>query len=146
MLVDVLKSRRFVQPMQDVGWYASSSGPREYAEKITKQHHFVDFTTHSMTDILAAQRALGDIWCLLPNGDRLVMHSVVNLGAVDTHAKPGLYAQDDCREPLFRAACGRVGGIRESTYAGGKAGKGNSKVKKVLQAEGLLSQGSQAKL
>jgi methionyl-tRNA formyltransferase len=140
MLIDVLKSRSFVTPPQNVGWYA---GPVDYAPKTTKQDRFIDFRTHTISEILAIQRALGDTWCLLPNGDRLIMHEmvsldeveVVNLGAIEKTGEPGLWVQDDSRVPLFRAACGRVGGLRKSTYAGGLAGKGNKKVKKLLQGK-----------
>lgn len=140
MLVDLLKTQKFVSPLQGVSWYAQTGGPVDYAPKITKQDRFVDFRTMNMEQILAVQRALGDTWCILPNGDRLVMHEVVNLGLMETEAdvESGLWVQDGCREPLFRTACGRMGGIRSSTYAGGKAGKGNAKAKKVLHAQARL--------
>ncbi|KAJ4331832.1 Methionyl-tRNA formyltransferase [Ascochyta clinopodiicola] len=138
MLVDVLKTRKFISPLEDVSWYAQTNKPTDYAPKITKQDAFIDFPSMSMDQILAVHRALGDTWCKLPNGDRLVMHEVVNLDYTNTDGKPGLWAQDDCPEPLFRAACGRVGGIRSSTYAGGKAGKGNAKVRKMLLAQAKL--------
>ncbi|KAF9693899.1 hypothetical protein EKO04_008481 [Ascochyta lentis] len=138
MLVDVLETRKFVSPLEGVGWYAQANAAIDYAPKITKQDAFIDFTSMDMDQILAVHRALGDTWCMLPNGDRLVMHDVVNLGYTNTDGQPGLWAQEDCHEPLFRAACGRVGGIRSSTYSGGKSGKGNSKVKKMLLAQAEL--------
>ncbi|KZM20690.1 Methionyl-tRNA formyltransferase [Ascochyta rabiei] len=132
MLVDVLHTRKFVSPLQGVGWYAQSNRPLDHAPKITKQHGFIDFTAMHMDQILAVHRALGDTWCTLPNGDRLVMHELVTLPYTNTHGQPGLWAQHHGPDPLFRAACGRVGRIESSTYAGGKAGRGNAKVKKLL--------------
>ncbi|KAF2622276.1 Formyltransferase [Macroventuria anomochaeta] len=136
MLVDVLKEGSFVPPLESRGWY---SGPTDYAPKITKRDRFVDFKAMTMAQILAVQRALGDTWCILPNGDRLVMHQVVeqsNTVDTDGDVQSGLWHEKNGGELLFRSACGRVGAIVSSTYAGGKAGKGNAKVGKLLREQG----------
>ena len=81
------------------------------------------------------------MWCVLPNGSRLVIHDIVDLGVMhtDTNTQPGLLAyRKDHGELLFRAACGRVAAISSSTYAGGKTGKGNAKVEKMLRAQAKL--------
>ena len=140
MLVDVLKETKFVEPLQSAGWYAESKGTTDYAPKITKQDRFVDFSTHTLHHIIAIQRALGDVWCLLPSGERLLVHKVVDADAssASSTTQPGLLVGQRKGELLFRAACGRVGGIWASTYAGGAARKGNSKVLKMLRAQSQL--------
>lgn len=131
MLVDVLKEGKFLDPVQDASWFP---GPTDYAPKITKQHRFLDFSTMHMPNILAVQRALGDMWCLLPNGERLVLHDVVDTGSMQEGRLPGLALDEAAdRELLFRDAVGRVGIVRSSTYPGGARGKGNSKVLKLLR-------------
>lgn len=134
MLVDVLKQGLFVQPVEARGWYA---GPVAYAPKLGKGDAFVDYKRMGLERILAMRRALGDLWCVLPWGERLVVHEVVEVRGVETDSdgvQTGLWCSDERPELLFRAACGRIGGIASSTYPGGKAGKGNAKVKKLLQA------------
>ncbi|KAF1928687.1 methionyl-tRNA formyltransferase [Didymella exigua CBS 183.55] len=155
MLVRVLRERRFEtcqapatqgrdmheQPSslaakynEPTAWYTSSHGPRDYAPKITKQDRCIDFATMDMQHILAVQRALGDKSCLLPNGERLLVHDVVDTGVVCKHLPPGLALDDTVGGKLmFRAACGSVGIVKSSTYPGGARGKGNSKVAKILR-------------
>lgn len=154
MLVDVVKEgvfRRGVQVSDTRGWYA---GPTSYAPKITKKDHFVDLDTMRLSRVQAGLRALGSVWCLLPNGERLVVHEVASLDGVndndnnddnnDNNASPspsehaGLWYDDVRGDLLFRAACGRVGIIKSSTYPGGKAGKGNAKVAKMLREQAKL--------
>jgi methionyl-tRNA formyltransferase len=142
MLVNVLKESRFVEPLQSAGWYSETAGSIDYAPKTTKADRRVDFSTHSLVQILAIQRALGDTWCHLPNGERLVIHKVVDPGPIDADSsvQSGLFVEEGKSELLFRAACGRVGKIWASTYAGGKARKGNAMVMTMLREQ------SQAKL
>jgi methionyl-tRNA formyltransferase len=130
MLVDVLNSRSYVPPHQDSGWYASMSNASvNYAPKITKQDSFVDFEKHTKEEIMVKQRALGETWCLLPNGDRLIMHHLRHDDGGDTSSGPlGIWTSNNQANPLFRAANGRVGQIRLSTYEGGKVGCGNAKL------------------
>lgn len=140
MLVEVLKARAYVHPVRR-GWYGDELGPVEYAGKIVKADHFVDFATMTLQRILATQRALGDTWCVLASGDRLVVHELVDLGEVDTQGhERGMWVQDGYKEILFRAKCGSVGGIRRSTFAGGAKGKGNKIVRKMFK-EGKLKVG-----
>ncbi|KAF3007751.1 Methionyl-tRNA formyltransferase [Curvularia kusanoi] len=135
MLVDVLVERRYVEPLQSAEWY---TGATAYAPKITKQDRFVNFEIMDMARVLAVQRALGDMWCLLPNGERLVVHAIVplNTATLTTGVGQAVMWYDEARkELLFRAACGRVATIKSSTYPGGKAGKGNAKVEKILKEQ-----------
>lgn len=136
MLVDVLKAHRFAPPIEDAGWYATSNGPIDHAPKITKQDRFVDFSTNSIDDILSIQRALGDAWCILPNGDRLLIHKIEDTGKIDTLGRePGIWVQKGYDYPLFCDAGGKIGVILESTYAGSKAGQGNAKLLRMFPAE-----------
>jgi methionyl-tRNA formyltransferase len=139
MLVDVLQSRKFVPPQKDVGWYASSQGPIDHAPKITKQDRFISFSQRSMEDILAIQYALGDLWCTLPDGDRFIMHKVADTKLIDTLGRePGIWVSKALKRPLFRAACGKIGVILESTYPGSKARQGHTMLLRVLPVqEGL---------
>ncbi|KAH7084786.1 formyl transferase [Paraphoma chrysanthemicola] len=133
MLVDVIKDNGFVPPHKDVGWYASSGGPVDHAPKITKQNHYVDFSEKTMDAILAMQSALGELWCILPNGDRLIIHKVAETQKPDAlNHRPGIWVEHGLKDPLFRAACGRIGVILSSTYAGSKAGHGNAKLLRML--------------
>jgi methionyl-tRNA formyltransferase len=130
MLVDVLKTRKYVAPHRDAGWYA---GPVDLAPKISPQDRFVDFGARTMDEVLAMQRALGNTWCVLPNGHRVIMHKVTEAGVLDAqgHA-PGMWMQEGSENPTLRMACGGLGTLLESTYAGGKKGLGNAKLKMVL--------------
>ncbi|KAJ4378544.1 Methionyl-tRNA formyltransferase [Didymella sp. IMI 355093] len=129
MLVDVLKEQRFVSPLEPTGWY---SGAVDHAPKLTKQDALVDFSTMSMAHILAIQRALGHTWIRLPNGERLVVHELADTGA-HLECELPMPNQGVGGELFLRAACGRIGTIRSSTYPGGRRGHGNSKAAKVLR-------------
>jgi hypothetical protein len=61
------------------------------------------------------------------------MHEVVDSRTRDTqgHA-PGMWMQEGSDNPTIRMACGGLGTLVESTYAGGKKGLGNVKLKMVL--------------
>lgn len=139
LLLHVLRERKFVPPLDDVGWYSKLHGakrPVDHAEKITKQHRFVDFGRHAMHQILAIQRALGDPWCILPNGDRLILHHVAHTGeARPLQREPGIWVQRGHDHPSFQSADGKVGAILESTYAGSKKGQGNAKLLRLFPAQ-----------
>lgn len=136
MLVNVLKSHRFLPPTKDVGWYADTNGSIDHAPKITKQDRFIDFSQHTMEHILSVQYALGDSWCILPNGDRLIIHYLEPTNKVEPLShEPGIWVQKGCKYPLFRSACGKVGFILESTYAGSKAGQGSAKLLRMFPAQ-----------
>ena len=136
MLVAVLKTHKFVPPLEDAGWYATSGGPIAHAPKITKQDRFINFSTHTIDDILCIQHALGDAWCILPNGDRLIIHKIEDTGKIYTFGlEPGIWVQKDYEYPLFCDASGKIGVILESTYAGSKSGQGNAKLLRMFRVE-----------
>lgn len=136
MLVDVLKEGRFRAPLEGRGWYA---GPTAWAPKVTKADREVDFRRMGLAGVLAVQRALGDMWTVLPNGERVVVHEVAAVeGEVEGREGMGLWYDEARKEVLFRAACGRVGVVKATTYPGGKAGKGNAKVAKILREQAKL--------
>ncbi|KAI4629182.1 uncharacterized protein J4E87_003443 [Alternaria ethzedia] len=132
MLVDVLKKRRFVPPHEDVGWYAHSDGPIDHAPKVTKQDRYVDFRKHTLADVIAKRNALGDLWCLLPTGDRLIIHDIIPHNLDESQfstTEPGLFIDSQTKNVLlFKGACGGVGQILESTFQGHKKGQGNAKL------------------
>jgi methionyl-tRNA formyltransferase len=137
MLVEVLQAQLHIAPYKDAGWYASSGGPIDHAPKITKQDAYVDFGEKTVDDILAMQRALADTWCTLPSGDRLVLHKVAAADTLLWDAADqadaadqvvGIFVAENFDRPLFRAACGKIGIIESSTYAGSSAGSGNAKL------------------
>jgi methionyl-tRNA formyltransferase len=133
MLVDVLKSRKFVPPFEAAGWY---SGPISHAPKITKQDRFIDFSQRTVNDVLAIQHAFRESWCLLPNGDRLILQKVVAIGMVDKLKRPaGLYVEPTIPQPVFIDRRGGMGMVMKSTYSGDRAGRGNDKLKRVLKLE-----------
>lgn len=133
MLVNVLRSRKFVPPLQDAGWYAHSGLPTDHAPKVTKQDRFVNFETDTLADILAKQQALGDSWCMLPNGDRLILHNVIDAHMADSRdRKPGLFIEPNAKQPMIRLACGGIGILTKSTYEGNKQGHGNAKLVRLL--------------
>ncbi|KAF2127429.1 Formyltransferase [Dothidotthia symphoricarpi CBS 119687] len=139
LLVKVLKEHKFVPPLDNVGWYANPDDPTrpvDHAEKITKQHRFIDFSKCTMDQILAVQHALDNPWCILPNGDRLILHQVVDTGKAGlSQREPGIWAQKGYNYPLFQSADGQVGIIVKSTYAGSKTGQGNAKLLRLLPAQ-----------
>lgn len=129
MLVDVLREGSFVEPTESVAWY---TGKTEYAPKITKQDSFIDFDAMSVQQALAVNRALGDVWCRLSNGERLVVHEIADAGRGCEDGPTGLFAGPGGML-MLRAKCGGEGVIQSSTYPGGKKGHGNSKVIKMLK-------------
>ena len=135
MLVDVLKSRKYLPPLQDAGWYAKSgNNPIDHAPKITKHDRFVDFETDTWADIAAKQNALGDLWCTLPDGSRLILHEIWDFERTyHSGLGTGFFNLIDIADPVFRAACGRVAKVVESTYEGGKKGHGNAKLLRMLR-------------
>jgi methionyl-tRNA formyltransferase len=139
MLVDVLKKGTYASPHEGVEtWY---DGPMDHAPKITKEDRHVTFAGHALEDVLAMQRALGDIWCVLPDGERLIMHQVASAGTEERFLEgkeAGLWVQEGVEELLFKAKCGGVGKVLASTYAGGKKGRGNAKVRRLLSDAGKL--------
>ncbi|CBX92261.1 hypothetical protein IAQ61_000442 [Plenodomus lingam] len=127
MLVQLLRSRKYMPPWEDAGWYGSSNGPLDHAPKITNNDRYIDLNTSPLEDIHTIQNALGDSWCLLPDGQRLILHRVVDTGVIDpSHGKPGIWSEEDCEYPLLSDLHGRVAIIMESTQAGGKLGAGNA--------------------
>ncbi|KAJ4294555.1 Methionyl-tRNA formyltransferase [Kalmusia sp. IMI 367209] len=133
MLVNVLKSRAFVPPLKDVGWYKDSGGPVDHAEKILKGHRQVDFLTATMQEILAIKLACGDPWYQLPNGDRVILNEMSESNTVSEESRKGLWVPEGSDIPLARTACGRVLKIEKSTYEGGKIRGGNSRLIRVLK-------------
>jgi methionyl-tRNA formyltransferase len=160
MLVHVLKERRFVPPHEDVGWYTHSDGPIDHAPKITKQDRFVDFRKHSLADVIAKHNALGDLWCLLPTGDRLIIHEIAHgiphsFQSLET--EPGLFVGAETRAMLpyrvkgplrpivqFKGACGGIGYVHESTLQGHKTGSGNAKLRSLFGPSTNTSVGTDA--
>ncbi|KAF3047254.1 Methionyl-tRNA formyltransferase [Didymella keratinophila] len=133
MMIDVLKKGAFVEPSEGKGWY---DGVTDYAPKITKRDSFIDFGNMSVQEVLAVNRALGDMWCLLPNGERLVMHEIAQTASNCRDGRTGLFVRSG--EVMFRAKCGESGVIRSSTYPGGRKGHGNSKVVKMLKEKAKI--------
>ncbi|KAH7389701.1 formyl transferase [Phaeosphaeria sp. MPI-PUGE-AT-0046c] len=131
MLVDVLRDGRYAALKECGTWY---TGPISHAPKLTKEDRHVSFEKHSLGDVVRIQNALGDPWCVLPNGDRVILHQVVDSGMLDVMetSRPGLYVQPGMSEPVFKAADGRLGVVMSSTYEGRKAGQGNGKLLAVL--------------
>jgi methionyl-tRNA formyltransferase len=146
MLVDVLKQRRFVPPHEDVGWYAHSGGPIDHAPKVTKQDRYVDFEKHTVADVIAKWNALGDLWCLLPTGERLILHNVLHLPPDDNDIvrfKPGLFVNPEVKAVLwFKGACGQMGVVLQSTLEGNKKGQGNAKLLQLFGPSGNKSVGN----
>jgi methionyl-tRNA formyltransferase len=131
MLVDVLMSHKHVPPLRDAGCYYF--GPLDHAPKITKQDRFVDFSKQTVHDIVTSQRALGDPWCLLPNGDRLILHHVRDMEIDDAlNRPPGLYISPSFPHPVFVDRNGGIGMVLKSTYSGHKHGYGNTKLEQML--------------
>ena len=175
MLIQVLTERRYLPPLQDVGWAAHLVTHKEtdpeldqrqspvfdHAPKLTKKDSFVNFSTTTLPHLLNIHAALGQSWCILPDGERLLIHKIASLGP-NTQREPGLYLYPrDFPSTLasgaissshdegvrsghkvkqgdlvyFTTADQQSGVILESTLAGGKRGKGNAKVLRLLCAE-----------
>lgn len=133
MLADTLRSRAFVPPLEDAGWYISSGGPIDHAGKITKQHRFIDFSKLTVRDILAIKRVLGDPWCMLPNGDRLILNEISESVIPLQTDGMRLLRREGSDLVLVRTACGGTLRIDRSTYEGGKPGGGNSRLSRLLE-------------
>ncbi|PVI07926.1 Formyltransferase [Periconia macrospinosa] len=144
MLVDVLKSRAFIPPLEDVGWYADSGGPIDHAGKVDKKRCFVDFSQATLSDILSIEKIRGVPWTVLPNGHRLVMNKCRAADVVvDANVEAGIWCPDfdhpehneaiaSHRQLLAKTACGGVLLIEQSTCEGGKLGSGYDRVKKIM--------------
>ena len=134
MLVEVLKSRTFVPPLKDIGWYKDSGGPIEHAEKVLKTHRQVDFSKMNLPNALAVKRVLGDPWCILPTGDRLIMNEISKSEfPINREGKKGIWFPDGSDVPVARMACGGVLAIEKCTYEGGKTGHGNARLIRALE-------------
>jgi methionyl-tRNA formyltransferase len=136
MLVDLLKSRSYVPPLHDAGWYSSSSGPVSHAEKLTKTHSYIDFPTATAQDILTRKRALGDLWCYLPQqqrGERVIIHEIHRIGVVDTtHREPGFVDLEGLLGVGIKTADGVVLDVNSCTVSGGTKKQGVAKIKRLL--------------
>lgn len=134
MLVRVLREGIYRAPHMDAGWYA---GPIAHAPKTTKQDRKVCFEERSMEEIEAVKRALGDPWCVLGNGERLLVHelSPADEMAESAPKEAGLWVRHDIKHPVIRAKCGAVAIVASSTYPGTKKGGGNAKVMRMLSPQ-----------
>ncbi|KAL5114302.1 Methionyl-tRNA formyltransferase [Pleosporales sp. CAS-2024a] len=138
MLVDLLQSGKYMAPHKDEAWYAASNLPVAHAPKTTKQDRQIRFEHTTLDHVLAVQRALGDPWCMLSNGHRLLLHAIAPSDHSTTTITrmppehPGLWIRHGARCLFLRATCGRVGLVTSSTYPGGKRGRGNAKVLNML--------------
>ena len=140
MLVDVLKTKVFVPPLRDVGWYKDSGGPVDHAGKIVKADQQVDLSTTTVKQLSAIQRAIGDPWCLLPSGERLILNQfrVTGYDFQPEPGPPGLWVAGGTMPgqpqeiPVARLACGGVVAILKCTFSGGAIGGGNQRLMKIL--------------
>ncbi|KAK7190979.1 hypothetical protein DPSP01_009179 [Paraphaeosphaeria sporulosa] len=144
MLVNVLLSRAFVPPLKDVGWYGDSGGAIDHAGKILKGDQQVDFAKSTLDDVFAIKRAIGEPWCWLPNGDRLILNEFsekkVLLGEQGQEHPPGRMWLDTSRAPkhnvpLARMACGRILQIDKSSIGGRPVGAGNQRLVSMLRQQ-----------
>jgi methionyl-tRNA formyltransferase len=143
MLLDALKEGKHIPPHQDVGWY---NGLISHAPKTTKQDRFVRFADKTLDEMNAIQQALGFPWCMLSNGNRLLLNSFKpsrseDVG-IDESMEPGLYIKCGLDTPVFRTKDGEVGVVNKSTYSGTRANKGNAKIMTMLpRKNGLENSG-----
>ena len=146
MLVDVLRTRAFIPPIPDAGWYSQSDGPVEHAEKITPAHRYIDFSTATAEDLLTRDKVLGHLWCDC-SGTRIIVDALQDTPFVDgvANREPGLYLikmsqqvssiySPDLPHLVMRLSGGRVLEVSKSTAAGGKKGMGNHHVEQKLEA------------
>lgn len=130
MLLEVLKVNKHVLPHENAAWY---DGPVSHAPKTTKKDRFVSFGERSMDEIVAMMQALGDPWCMLSNGNRLLLHQITLEDSAETMVPgPGLWIRHGVNTPVFQAKDGVVGVVKSSTYSGAKTGSGNAKVVRML--------------
>jgi methionyl-tRNA formyltransferase len=136
MLVNLLISRAYIPPLHDAGWYSSSSGPVSYAEKLTKTHSYIDSSAASAQDILTRHRALGDLWCYLPeqkSGERVILHKIQRTGVVDTtRREPGFVVLEGLVGVGIKTADGSVLDVTSCTVSGGTKKQGVAKMKRIL--------------
>ncbi|KAF2117814.1 formyl transferase [Lophiotrema nucula] len=139
MLVDVLKNQAFLHPLRDHGWYGSTDNPIDHAEKITKQHRFVDHDNSIGEDVDRRNRVLGNLWCTLPNGKRVILDDIrlsnfpkPSRQEDDYQGKPGLMinANDDL---VLRTGDGCELKIHACTVEAGRRGEGGETVKSALK-------------
>lgn len=139
MLVDVLASRAFVPPLKDVGWYKHSGGPTDHAGKVTKALQQIDCSHTNLDDVFAIKHAIGEPWCVLPNGERLMLNEFSKVGTPVEDSSERLWISEGGTPgvkkgtPLVRMACGNVLKIEKSTIAGRPVGGGNQRLVRVLQ-------------
>lgn len=134
MLVDVLKSRAFVPPLENVGWYSDFNGPVDHAGKITKNHREVNFMRDALQDILKVQRVIGAPYCILPNGARLILDQVTDAGYPVSPAGTVTFSADDITSSvLIRLHNGETLRVNKSTYEGGKTGQGNARLVRLIR-------------
>ncbi|KAL8694741.1 MAG: hypothetical protein Q9218_000667 [Villophora microphyllina] len=64
ILLDGIRDRLFVPPVQEVGWYRGSQNSTTFshASKIGPKHRHIDWTTWSADEILWRQRIIGPLW------------------------------------------------------------------------------------
>ncbi|KAF2262297.1 Formyltransferase [Lojkania enalia] len=133
MLLHVLESRAFLPPLVDAGWYSASGGPIDHAEKITKQHRFVDLLTATADDILIRHRVLGGLWCYLPNGERIILDEIVPSKPDGSIPHEPATLIDEDGQLILQTNTGGAVIITRCTVAGRKRGTGLMHVKHALQ-------------
>jgi methionyl-tRNA formyltransferase len=135
LLLDVLQRRAFVPPLENVGWYPNSKDdPIEHAEKITPAHRMIDFSASTLDDILTRHRVLGDLWCSLPNGERIIFHEILDagdsMGSFGSDGPPGVLVRENSKFLLARTMDMHLIMIPSSTVSGGKKGAGLAYVRR----------------
>ncbi|KAF1922055.1 formyl transferase [Ampelomyces quisqualis] len=142
MLVDVIKSRRYCAPVppKGYGWY---KGPITRTGRISSRDQMIGFRKHTLDHVLRVQRALGEPWAETSDGERVILHKIVEahqVGADDSLTAPkGFFVQQGVDYPLFKMQDGKRGASLESTFAGGKKGMGNAKLMQKLTQEGRVA-------
>lgn len=144
MLVDILKTKAFVPPLKDVGWYKDSDGPIEHAPKISAPHLEVTSET-TMEQVFVIKRAIGNPWFNLPTGDRLILNEFkVSTHAFDDELCNGRVGKLTYNRfglnkdvPLVQMACGGVIEIEKCTWSGGAVGHGNQKLVRLLKSSSI---------
>lgn len=135
LLLDVLGSRAFIPPLQNVGWYPNSKDdPIDHAEKVTTAHRMIDFSAATLDDVLTRHRVLGDLWYSLPNGERIVFHEILeaddSMKSFGDEGQPGLLLRESSKFLLARTMDMHLIVIPSSTVSGGKRGAGLPYVKR----------------
>ena len=147
MLVDVLKKGAFVPPLRDVGWYKEATAPVDHAGKMAKTDQQVEFSTTTLDRLVKVRRAIGEPWCTLGNGERLILNefSVVDRDALRGEGTEALWvgklvapaggASKEEEALLARMACGGVVRIERSSISGRPVGGGNQRVVGMLKGK-----------